>query len=293
MDEITCPWCGAIIPAQDTPNLCPHCHKEFSPGLSRLRRYFSQNAWIILYVAWLAYASFAILKIRDWRYPAIAGAIFFGGLVLFFFMKSGRRGLGDTMNYLSPRPTTSQENFTSSLVQRPPDTPRQWKALISLPPPREVVLGASFKAHLLILWLVVFLNLGLALACLSESRAGRTNLRILGIAAIAYLSLPLYSAIIANRREKIARSMLRDGIATVGFWRDQSYRYWTQSGECFEHRGVIVSGHEVVLTDSGLVPVFYSREDPARSVALCCVWSRVRVPSVPQISEVGSMAVGS
>ena len=54
------------------------------------------------------------------------------------------------------------------------------------------------------------------------------------------------------------------------------YRFWTRTGECFEHCGTVVSERKA-YSERGLVPVFYAPEDPSKSFALCCTMSRLRI----------------
>ena len=108
---------------------------------------------------------------------------------------------------------------------------------------------------------------------------------LLSLVAI-YAILPFWVTFTSLWREWLAREVLRDGEFTIGYWGDESYQFWTRSGERFEHKGAIASRGKC-LTSRGLVPVFYLSDNPAKSVALCCVWSRIRTPSAEANRQAG------
>jgi hypothetical protein len=75
-----------------------------------------------------------------------------------------------------------------------------------------------------------------------------------------------------------SRKLLRDGEVTMGYWNNGGYQFWTQSGQSFRRLARVVSSDDAIF-GIGIVPVFYLPHDPARSAALCSVYSRIRVPA--------------
>lgn len=107
---------------------------------------------------------------------------------------------------------------------------------------------------------------------------------------LLFLVVLTIAILVSLRREFAARTILRDGEVTIGYWNEGFYQYWTRSGERFG-RTAGIAAPEDALTDSGLVPVFYLPHDPAQRVALCSVYARVRIPagvSSPDIARISA-----
>lgn len=178
-----------------------------------------------------------------------------------------------------------------------PETPAQWKPLISLPRPRKVYL--PFGARI---WAIVT-------AFFFAGAIHKVRDRLLHLTShynaiahdlfpAAFLALGAWGGIGFLRREFLARSLLRDGEVTVGFvtglvrraveGSNVSYQFWTRTGERFEHEGHFVS-NKPVYSKKELVPVFYMPENPAKSVALCCVSSRAKLPKGKDLLQTKSL----
>jgi hypothetical protein len=182
------------------------------------------------------------------------------------------------------------ETLVSSPAIRPPEVPKEWKSLISLPRPREV-----YRPF----WDTIRVFAGAAIALVSITLAVSAIRRhptplakwvysyfgSFAIAAFAVAALPLM--IRGLLRELSNQSLLRDGEVTMGVITDWAsgiegktavYQFWTLTGERFQHEAPLYSDKEP-YTDAGVVPVFYLPQDPTGSVALCCTKLRVRIPS--------------
>jgi hypothetical protein len=93
-------------------------------------------------------------------------------------------------------------------------------------------------------------------------------------------------------KEVAARTLRRESEVTIVFWNDHSYRFWTKSGDCFQ-RTASIDSREDAITDACLAPVFYLPQDPTKSVALCSVVSRIRVPSHAESPEFAQVSACS
>lgn len=285
MQEIPCPRCGLLLSAHSSTQVCPHCGKEVSVPIAKLRSSFARYWWVVLCMTLFVSSEITTLGPRDWRFFVVAGLIFAGGVLWAYYIRDGRDAFLASVAALN---LVQREQLAPSDAEwqvRPPETPRQWEKLLSLPAPRQVYLTKKNSMRLWLVWVSTAVICVLTLDNLSKR--GWRHISVLQSAffLLAYVAVPLWMTIMSIRREWSARELLRDGEVTIGCWGEKAYHFWTRTGERFEHWGEIISSDDDVLTDPGLVPVFYSRDDPSKSVALCCIWSRVRVPSVENLRE--------
>jgi hypothetical protein len=278
MQEISCPRCGALFAPQDGSQLCPHCGKEVSLHVAQVRSFFLRHFWRIFHVALVIGIVAATYGVPDWKILAIASLILAGGLLWASFLRYGHGSQGSIAKL-------NLDDQAQILVKgrefqvRPPVTPKQWEKLVCLSAPREVHLDRTYKIDLFVTWLLVLVNGAIVWRKLTINHVRHETAMELVFFSLLYVLLPLWITVASIRRELAAKELLRDGEVTIGCWGDGAYQFWTRSGERFERPGPLVSGDQDVLTDPGLVPVFYSRHDPSKSAALCCVRSRVQVPS--------------
>lgn len=232
----------------------------------------------------------------EWKYWVIAVCILILGLCWVFVARRFRREYYDPtagLNIYSKKVT--RNGVAGQTIVAPtqrPETPRIWKALVSTSRPREVYLPSGAKFSLLLGVLCVCLvGTGLLWAVITHRgafahgvdwrRGWAPSLNLLGIAL---------GSLFMIWREAVARKLLRDGEVTVGYWNERAYEFWTQSGQRFKHASSVVPSSDAV-TGIGLVPVFYFPHDPSKSVALCSVYSRIRIPSeerVPGLARVSA-----
>jgi hypothetical protein len=286
MREIACPRCGAVFVSQGSSQPCTHCGTEVLVRVAMFRSFFQRFSWRILQYSLVVAYAVITLGIRDWRIFAAASLILMGGLLWAFFLRDGRGGLLDPIAALNLGRRELKNSDHVAPQFGPPEMPRRWQSLVSLPAPRNVYLGNKTKVAFSLLWLVILANDGFVLQKLSARGTKHIGSFMLSLVVI-YAILPFWITITSLWREWSAREVLRDGRITIGYWGDESYQFWTRSGRRFEHKGAIVSPEEDVLTSTGLVPVFYLSDNPAKSVALCCVRSRVRMPSIETIRQSG------
>lgn len=233
------------------------------------------------------------IGMRDWRFLAVACLILVGGLCWAGLLGFRRASLGDPIAALNLREPGRRNLNQAGVPVRPPVTPKGWERLIRLTPPRAVDTSRTYTMTVLVLWVLVLVNGEVMWRRFSTRGTTQETAPALVSFMLLYVMLPLWITIASIRRERAARELLRDGEVTIGCWGDGSYQFWTTSGERFEHRGAITSSATDVLTDAGLVPVFYSRDNPGKSVALCTVWPRVRIPAEPRAGEAGKLVAAS
>jgi len=283
--EASCPRCGAVFSSTGDVRHCPHCGLDCGTASAKFRvkspRYFRLAFFYGLWPA--AYIPFFVNV--TWIYWAIGSSLLVLGLLWSYVSRKTRSEFHDPtapLNVYASRTDAKSNQFSFPL--RHPEPPRQWNALISAPRPREVYLPVGSKLGLLFTILFGIVGGG------SLWLGAITHRAIFGrvIHWHRYDWLPLFYltfAIVANltlfRKEVATRTLLSEGEVTIGFWNEGTYRFWTKSGECFQ-RAASIGSLEGAITDAGLVPVFYLPQDPTRSVALCSVVSRIRVPSQAQ-----------
>lgn len=280
MVERTCPRCGSVFTSSDEDCSCPHCGLECGTVAAKLRIKSPQYGRFAFIVVWCALGVPPFLFQVDWKYWACAALLLVLGLGWAYLSQKTRVEFHDsalTLNSYTPKIDTA-DPATSSL--RAPETPRQWRALIALPPPRQVYWPSSAKLSLLFLVIVCF-SIGESLLHFAHNRQSLFHAiysRPTIVLQLIYLIVSMIAMLVSLKRELGGTTILRDGDVTIGYWNDGAYQFWTRAGERFR-RTAGIAAPEDALTDSGLVPVFYLPHDPAQSVALCSVYARVRIPA--------------
>lgn len=279
MFEITCPRCGAVFTSSVQSRPCPHCGLECGTVAAKLRIKSPQYGRFAFIVAWCAVGIPPFLFQVHWKYWACAALLVVLGLGWAYLSQKTRVEFHDsalTLNCYMPK-IDALDPAPSSL--RAPETPRQWKALTVLPPPRQVYWPSSAKLSLLFLVIACF-SIGESLLHFAQNHSlihaiyARPAIGL----QLLYLFVSMIAMLVSLKRELGATTILRDGDVTIGYWNDGAYQFWTRAGERFR-RSAGIAASEDALTDSGLVPVFYLPHDPAQSVALCSVYARVRIPA--------------
>ena len=293
MKEIVCSHCGAVFVSATDVSICPHCGRNpENPPLRKMAGLAAERAGVILWAVWL------VLILRpergDWGAIAalyIAGAIGVGASIL-YFRKSSRGTQGSvTALGLGSYAVPPESLETSRTLPHPPSVPAKWSQLISLPRPRDVYWPFWSK-----LWAVTEVGFLLGTIGYIALVVHGHYLRFAGWEAVWPRNLLWFSfaaigdlfVVVGIYRDIASRYLLRDGEATIGIivdWIEHRrslpivvYRFWTRSGEHFEHRGPVKSDKEE-YSGMGPVPVFYLPEDPSGSLALCCTSLKVRIPS--------------
>lgn len=295
MTETSCPRCGAIFSSTGDLRHCSHCGLDC--GTASAKFHITSRRYIrlaLFFGVWLA-AYLPIFITVKWEYWAIASSLLVLALFWSYVSRKTRR---EFYNPTAPlniyAPPTDAKSGQSSLPLRHPETPRQWKALISAPRPREVYLPLGSKVELLFAVLVGLGGGSLWLGAVTHRAIFGRAMHWHGYdwLPLFYLAFGIITCLALIRKELAARTLLRDGEVTIGFWNDGTYRFWTKSGECFQ-RAASIGSCDGAITDAGLVPVFYLPQDPTRSVALCSLVSRIRVPSPPESAEFAQISARS
>jgi len=250
-------------------SVCPHCRRNRPSTLERAWSTGSHYLWLILSITLVTG-----LELFQQRKSEIGFAIIWAAFAIGWALAKDwghRRDLLPAINV-------------------PPTTPREFQSLLTLMRPRDVCL--PFRAKMGVIAEAALLS-ALAIAFyLSPLKryfpfAGRYIFHGYDLIPMAFLVLCVGARVPSVRQELLARDLLSDGNITMGVitdWHSShqgaikiSYQFWTATGECFKHRGTVVSDKKS-FAEGSAVPVFYLLEDPAKSVALCCARSRVRVP---------------
>jgi hypothetical protein len=280
--EASCPRCGAVFtPAGDVQN-CPHCGLDCGTATAQFRLNSPRYIRRALFFGLSAAVYLPIFVGMKWIYWAIAASLLVLGLLWAFISRKTRLEYHDPtapLNVYASRADAKSEQ--SSLPLRHPETPRKWKALISAPRPREVYLPFGSKVGLLFAILVWIVGCGPLWFSVITHRAlfGRVvHWHRSDWFALLSMAFWMIWTLTLIRQEVPARTLLREAEVPIGYWNDGSYRFWTKSGESFQ-RAATIGSLEGETTDTGLVPVFYLPQDPTKSVALCSLLSRIRVPS--------------
>lgn len=175
-------------------------------------------------------------------------------------------------------------------INVPPTTPRKFQSLLMLMRPRDVYLPFGAKMGMIAeAALLSALAIPFYLSPLKRyfPFAGLYIFHGYDLIPLAFLVFCVGARVPSVRKEFLARELLSNGNITMGVitdWHSShqgatkiSYQFWTATGECFKHRGTVVSDKKS-FAEGSAVPVFYLLEDPAKSVALCCARSKVRIP---------------
>jgi hypothetical protein len=285
MPETICPQCGAVATTNGDFRICPHCGHDFSKTFPKIP--LVSVYWLppgLIFVAGSAPLLSAFFQV-EWKYWVIAGFVLALGLGWVFVARKFRREYYDPTASLNvyAKERNGRRDEIAPVRARMPETPRIWKPLVSVPRPREVYLPSGAKFAFLFGAFSVFL-LGVGLLWASVHHRGAfahgVNWSRGWAPLFNFLGVALGSLFMAWR-EATSRKLLRDGEVTIGYWNEGAYEFWTQSGQRFRHDSSLVPSSDAI-TDVGLVPVFYVPHDPTKSVALCSVYSRVRIPSEEQ-----------
>lgn len=288
MIDTVCPCCAAVLTNQGDLRICPYCGQDCSRNVARLPHtsihYLSPTLLLVASSA----PMLMILTGVEWKYWALLAIIFGAGASWVFVARGLRHEYNDTTaelagltGYLKKSNRTTNE--TDSLALRKPETPRIWRALMAAPRPREIYLPRAVK--------FLFLMCG-AFACVlcfgfpwayanhrgpfaHQINWHREWAPLLNSFGVGLGTLLMFWG------ELRSRKLLRDGEVTIGYWNNGGYQFWTQSGQSFRRSARIVSSDDAIF-GIGVVPVFYLPHDPARSAALCSVYSRIRVPTEEQ-----------
>jgi hypothetical protein len=293
--EASCPRCGAVFSSTGDVRHCPHCglncgtaNAKFpvkSPRYFRLAFFF--GLWLAAYIPF-----FVNVK---WIYWVIASSLLALGLLWSYVSRQTRSEFHDPtapLNVYASQTDAKSNQFPFPL--RHPDTPRQWKALISAPRPRAVYLPVGSRLALLFTILFGIVGGSLWLGAITHRAIFGRVIHWHGYdwLPLFYMAFWIIASPVVIWKEAAARPLLREGEVTIGFLNDGIYRFWTKSGEYFQ-RATSIGSLEDAITDAGLVPVFYLPQDPTRSVALCSVVSRIRVPSPAQSPEFARISARS
>ena len=289
MEEVVCPRCGAVFFLSAGTPLCPHCSLNVASRWKRIVVQARRNAWQVILGLFIGLG----------MWPADFGrrtlwAVLGLGLLVWLWSIFAESVAGNLHSHLTTLNLGGQHERTEKpkseyvpTAPAPPRVPAEWQPLLELPRPRDVYM--TIRAKLATVG-------GMAALIASVGFAGYVSWRhhrgawlrwiqhadwVTGL----FLAAWVYYGIHAVRYELPARALLRDGEVTIGIITQLkssghgsgtvAYRFWTRTGQRFEHRRSFVSGGSV-FAQGGLVPVFYLPEDPTKSVALCCAISRVR-----------------
>jgi len=286
MSEIHCLHCGALFQANPGLSVCPHCGANPRDLLSVIRTNVSRYFWQVF--ALVVPALPFLFSGRNRDAVGVVAAVFAVGIT-WMFMTSASQRRSRPITALEIQSRRKLEEAAPLPPPRPPETPKEWKPLVSLLRPRDVYI--PFWKAVKIWGEGAFLVVALGFAS-SSMYAHPLEPRLWAFSRLDYVTavgfvvaLPFW---LRNRfREISSRSLLRDGEVTIGVIADwisrgegktAVYQFWTRTGERFQHERAVVSD-EKTYSEVGYVPVFYSPEDPTKSVALCCTAFRVRVPS--------------
>ena len=284
MRENVCPRCTAVAPPAGDFRICPNCGydgvKPFSTVSLATFHYIPAVLILVAGVAPLISAFFDV----ELKYWAIAAVVLVVGAAWTSVARRFRCEYDDptaALNVYARKESDGQgreEMRPTSL--RIPETPRIWKPLMATSRPRQVYLPFAAKFSL---WLgvpfVCAVSGGLVWASSHHygAFAHRMNWQR-GWATLLNLVAVGLGTFFMIWREASSRKLLREGEATIGYWNEGGYQFWTQSGQRFRRASSIVQSSDAKI-GIGLVPVFYSPNNPANSVALCSVYSRIRIPA--------------
>jgi len=273
--------------------VCPHCGanpRELSAIIhAGISKYLRIAGGILLSVLPLA-----LTARKLWSWDSLMPLLVVLGVSWVVNVARERRHQPITALEIGSR--KKSETTVSLPPPRPPEVPREWKPLISLPRPREVYipLGKALWLSAEAVFIVVMIGRFVSSVHRHPMPLGQWITHRWGevpFVVVALIALPILLRHIAQEFENW--SLLRDGEVTIGVIADwismgegkvAVYRFWTQSGQRFEHEKRVYSD-ESAFKDIGLVPVFYLAQEPTKSVALCCTVLRVRTATEPTPSR--------
>lgn len=285
MRENVCPRCTAVAAPAGDFRICPNCGCDgVKPFGSVSLATFAYVPPILILVASIA-PLLSIFFDIELKYWLIGACVLVVGVGWTTVARKLRREYDDptaALNVFAKENDRGQAREQIPAVQpRMPAIPRAWKPLMATPRPRQVYLPLAAKVSLWlgalfvcvvsggVVWAFTHHRGGFAYGGPSWHRAWAPVFNILGVGLGTFFMI---------WREASSRRLLREGEATIGYWNEGGYQFWTQSGQRFRHASSIVQ-HTDAMLGNGLVPVFYSPNDPAKGVALCSVYSRIRIPA--------------
>ena len=294
MAELNCPRCGSVFTSQVDSPPCPHCGLECGTVTTKLRIKSPRYGRLAFVVGWFALSVPPFLFQVDWKYWGIAALLLVLGLGWAYLLQRTRVEYHDSVLALSADTRKIDAAVPAPPMLRAPETPRQWKALTELPPPRQVYWPSSAKLSLLLL-VIACLFIGESLLGFARDHQSLIHTiysrPAIGL-QLVYLVVSMIAILVSLRRELAAVTILRDGEVTIGYWNEGAYQFSTRGGERFRHVAGIAAAEDA-LTDSGLVPVFYLPEDPVQCIALCSVYARVRIPAGVSSADIARVSARS
>ena len=289
MPKIICPRCGAVVRNEGDFRICPHCGRDCARVFTK--RFLPSIHYLLpalIYIATLG-PTLSILFDVEWKYWAIAGFVIAVGLGWVFVARKFRREYDDPTADLNVFAKHGSEIRNQKAPDAPqmPELPRNWKSLISMHRPREVYLPTGSKISVLFSGLFVAASI-LFFAWGFANHRGPFSKHMdwhRGWAPLLYYIAAVPASLLMIWREVVSRKLLRDGEVTIGYWNEGAYEFWTQSGQRFRRNSVSIPSTDAIF-GIGLVPVFYLSQDPTKCVALCSVYSRIRVPADEQFQGI-------
>jgi hypothetical protein len=298
MRENVCPRCTAVAPPVGDFRICPNCgYDGVKPFSSVSRATFHYIPPLLIFVAGLA-PILSIFFNVELKYWLVVAVVLLVGAAWTSVARRFRREYDDptaALNVYAKKKSDGQSREEMPPISlRMPEPPRIWKPLMETSRPRQVYLPFGAKCSL---WssaiFVPVVSGGLMWASshhrgafghgLNWQRGWAPLLNLLGIGLGTFLMI---------WREASSRKLLREGEVTIGYWNEGGYQFWSQSGQRFRHASSIVQS-AVAPIGIGLIPVFYSPTNPANSVALCSVYSRIRIPAEATFVATAGLAARS
>lgn len=292
MQEIRCHRCGAIALASSIGAMCPECGASPQTVIGRMWSKISRYVWLTITLMFAAYFEHPLGRDSKFSRTLLFTVIVGVGWAIWKEARRERRyqpaGTGQTQRrkfYESPMTITPSP-------ADPPEALPEWRPLVELPRPRDVYVPSDVRTK--ILWDALYGLGGLAFVIViflfrvaGPERWSKYSFHGVDAAVAAILIVTAWQWSRLAFHELSARALLRDGDIVIGRITDWyegehgksevCYQFWTRTGKRYEHTGNVVSEQEY-FKEKDFVPVFYLPEDPAKSVALCCATSRVRLP---------------
>ena len=216
--EMSCHKCGAVFFVSETPGPCPNCGAPMGNDIWRFtREAYRYVFWVILAIVW----SFTLgFQHADWQSIAVFLAIGALGLGFVAVVRKKQRG-ADPFTGLNPRGRSARDSAIQIAPSSPapPQVPREWRLLMSLPSPRDVYLpvrsaiASVVSAVVSIALLALFVYQRRYHIAHPAWSSFRTDEWLILVSVVA----SLYSTAVSFPRASKARELLRDGEATIGY----------------------------------------------------------------------------
>jgi hypothetical protein len=284
MRENVCPRCTAVAAPAGDFRICPNCGYDGVKPFSKVSlATFHYLPPLLIFVAGLA-PILSIFFDVELKYWMIVAVVLLAGAAWTSVARRFRREYDDptaALNIYAKKKSDGQSREQVPMTAlRMPETPRTWKPLMATSRPRQVYLPFSAKFSLwssaifvpavsVGLWWASSHHRGAFAHGITWQRGWAPLLNLLGFGLGTFLMI---------WRETSSRRLLREGEATIGYWHEGGYQFWSQSGQAFRQASSIVQPSAGPI-GIGLIPVFYSPNNPANSVALCSVYSKIRIPA--------------